>query len=115
MSLWLVVIAVFIAEGLNIYGEMSAARLAVPSALLNSTNVVLFVLVTIGAWLLLFAYAFGYQNVKNIWIVSAMAVTSILIIEPILAWVFFHQIPTKGSLLGLVLGAIGLITTIIWR
>ena len=49
MPLLLIILAIFVAEGFNIYGEMSAARLSNPSALLSSANIFLFVLVTIGA------------------------------------------------------------------
>ncbi|MDP3958245.1 MAG: hypothetical protein Q8Q36_02145 [bacterium] len=115
--MWLAVslLLIFIAEGFNIFGEMVAAKLPTTESLFSLKSIPLFILVTIGACLLLFAYSLGYQSTKNIWIVSAAAVTSILIIEPILAYAFFQQLPTKGALLGFIFGIAGFIATLTWR
>lgn len=104
-----------IAEGLNILAEMYAARLGGIRALFEQQNLYLFVVVFIGCSLLLTGYAIGYSAAKNIWVVTAMSIGGILVVEPFLAWTFFHEIPTKGAIVGLVLGTIGLIATIIWK
>ncbi|MEM5778032.1 MAG: hypothetical protein QXK49_00160 [Candidatus Aenigmatarchaeota archaeon] len=64
--------------------------------------------------MLILGYIFGFSSFKNIWIVSIISITSILISEPILAYTFFHQMPTTGALIGLVFGVLGFISTIIF-
>ncbi len=59
-------------------------------------------------------YILGYKSFQNIWIVSALSITSILIIEPILGYALFQQLPTKGAFLGLILAVIGFIVTLIY-
>lgn len=68
-----------------------------------------------GGVLLVLGYMFGYQAFKNIWVVSVVSITSILIIEPALAYAVFHQVPTKGAVAGLVLGIIGLFLSLFWK
>jgi len=43
---------------------------------------------------LLFGYMIAYSGFKNIWIVSVVSITAILVLEPLLAWTFFHELPT---------------------
>jgi hypothetical protein len=40
-----------------------------------------------------------------------MSITSILIIEPLIAYLVLKQLPTKGALIGLILGALGFAAT----
>jgi drug/metabolite transporter (DMT)-like permease len=56
----------------------------------------------------------GYRAFKNIWIVSAILVTSILVVEPTLAWFLFKEIPTLGASIGIGLGVIGLIVALVF-
>lgn len=84
-------------------------------SLFEPKNLFLFAMVFSGCTLLLVAYTVGYQAAKNIWVVTAASVGSILVVEPVLAWIFFHQLPERGALAGLVLGAAGLIATTVWR
>jgi hypothetical protein len=56
----------------------------------------------------------GYRVFKNIWIVSAISITSILITEPILNYLIFHELPTKGALAGLILGVIGFVLALLF-
>lgn len=105
----LVLILLLIGESLAIYAEMIGAR----NSHLNSQpllNIILqmFLLITVAGGFLLAGYMLGFNAFKNIWIVSAASITSILIVEPILAWTIFQQIPTTGAAIGLILGIIGL-------
>src|SRR3989338_8137406 len=113
--LWISIFLIFVAEPLLIGGEMFAARLSSWTELLKPQNFKLFFMAIIGATLLLFGYALGYQSTKSIWIISAVSVTAILLVEPLLAYIFFHQLPEKGALVGLLLGAVGLCATVVWR
>ncbi len=60
--------------------------------------------IVIGGALLVAGYMLGYVYVKNIWVIAAVSVGSILIVEPILILILFREVPTTGALIGLVLG-----------
>jgi hypothetical protein len=103
-----------VGEGINIYAEMLSARLPGTAALLEYRNLFLFGMVIIGCSFLLFGYTIGFQASKNIWVVTVSSVVAILLIEPLLAYAFFGQLPQKGALVGVILGAIGFLATLIW-
>ncbi|WP_229169629.1 MULTISPECIES: hypothetical protein [Bradyrhizobium] len=67
----------------------------------------MFLLISFGGILLVFGYALGYMHLKNIWIIVAISVGTILVVEPILTLLLFRDLPTAGSLIGLTLGALG--------
>lgn len=67
------------------------------------------VVIMVGSFALLAGYMLGIKAFNNIWIVSAVSISSILILEPIVAYSVFRQIPTKGAFIGFLLGAAGLI------
>ncbi|MDB4978829.1 MAG: hypothetical protein JWM56_1015 [Candidatus Peribacteria bacterium] len=69
-------------------------------------------LVTIAGGLLVVAYILGFSVFQNIWIIGAVSMTSILIVEPFIAYSIFRQLPTKGALVGMIMGTIGLIITL---
>lgn len=109
-----VVLAIFLGEGLMIYSEMYGARQYTP----GSFNHIFWKMLTImvpGGALLVAGYIFGYNAFKNIWIISVVSITSILLIEPVLAYAVFHQLPTKGAVAGLILGVIGLFLGLFWK
>ncbi len=109
----LVVLFVFLGEAFSIYAEMLAARNNYFSSQpIFQTFLKGFLIITIGGGLLILGYMLGFKSFKNIWIVSVTSITSILIIEPILAYTFFHQLPTKGALIGLIFGTLGFLATI---
>ncbi|MBB4363026.1 hypothetical protein GGD65_004059 [Bradyrhizobium sp. CIR18] len=72
----------------------------------------MFLLVSLGGILLVFGYALGYMYLKNIWIIVAISVGAILVVEPILAVLLFRDVPTAGSLIGLILGGFGALAAI---
>lgn len=100
---------IFTGEMLAIYAEMVGAKThAIFSGNFWEVFFKMLPIMVIAGALLIAGYILGYRAFKNIWIVSAISITSILIIEPILAWTTFQQLPTTGALIGLILGAIGL-------
>ena len=105
---------VFAGEALSIAAEMFGARLQGHQ---SETFLVVFVkmfgLITFAGGLLILGYMVGLRAFQNIWIVSAISITSILIIEPLLAYTVFHHAPTLGALIGLVLGALGFAAAIL--
>lgn len=105
----------FFGEGLIIYAEILSAKMFYTQA-----RPFWFVMSRVGAvalistFMLLCGYMFGLQAFKNIWIVTVISITSILLAEPILTYTVTHQLPTKGAVVGLILGFIGLIITLVW-
>ncbi|MGY8684386.1 hypothetical protein Q2941_42535 [Bradyrhizobium sp. UFLA05-153] len=62
----------------------------------------MFLLIMLGGILLVSGYAIGYMHLKNIWIIVATSVGSIVVAEPILTFLLFREVPISGSLIGLV-------------
>lgn len=110
----LAIILLFLGEGLAIWAEMIAARnLGLTGRPFLNVFLKMFLVIVIAGGFLIAGYMLGFRAFQNIWIVSAISITSILIIEPILAWTIFQQIPTRGALLGLIFGAAGFLSAII--
>jgi len=103
--------ALFLGESLIIGAEMWAAKNFQNSVRPEALAMTAFVISVIGVALLVYGYMWGYQAFKNIWIVTALSVAGILIVEPLIAWLLFQEMPTRGALIGFSLGVVGLITT----
>ena len=102
-------------EVLSIYAEVKAASLYTSDG--HSFGRIFLRLafaVTLGGIFLLGGYMLGLKAFKNIWIVSTISVTSILVAEPILAFTVARQTPTPGALIGFALGLVGLLVATLW-
>lgn len=113
---FLIITVIFIAESVSIYSEILSAKQFDGSA--TSFWRVFFKLTIftfIFASLIMAGYMLGQKTFKNIWIVSVISITSILVVEPILAWQIFKQAPTKGAVLGLIFGGLGFLFTLFWK
>ena len=109
----LVIVLIFLGESLAIYAEMWGAHQgAFDNKPWMQIFFKMFLIITISGGLLISGYMLGFKAFQNIWMVSVTSITSILIVEPMLAYVFFRQMPTLGATVGLVLGAIGFLATI---
>lgn len=64
-------------------------------------------LMAVAGAFLIGGYMIGYNAFRNIWIVSVISVTSILIVEPVLAYTICRELPTRGALIGFVFGMVG--------
>lgn len=105
----LVLALLFTGEALAIYAEMAGARNShIAAQPFLQIFLKMFLLMTLAGGLLIAGYVLGFKAFKNIWIVSVASITSILLVEPILAWTIFQQIPTTGAIIGFILGTIGL-------
>lgn len=113
MSKLFAVLLIILGEFFAIGAEMIAAhKLAITGTATGKIFLSMFIAMTIAGGFLVLGYMLGYKAFQNIWIVSAVSITSIIIIEPILAYTIFHELPTRGAGIGLCLGIIGLITTL---
>ena len=113
MTKFLAIIIIFVGEAVSIYAEVFAARHYNSTA--NSFAGTFFKILPVmilGTSLLLGGYMFGLSKFKNIWIVSAISVTSILFLEPLIDYTVGGQLPTKGALVGLVFGVLGFFATL---
>lgn len=112
---WIAIACLIIGEVISVYSEMIAAR---SHDLLDGTAFWVtfaksFGLIIVAGALLIIGYMVGFKSIKNIWIVSVLSVTSILVVEPALAYGIFKQLPTKGALIGLIFGGLGFIATLL--
>jgi len=106
------ILFLFFGEAFSVYSEMVAAKshhVAIESS--SAIYVKACLVIALAGCLLIAGYMIGYKSYRNIWIVSAMSITSILIMEPLIGYLVFQQLPTRGALIGLILGALGFIAT----
>ena len=115
-NLWLsiiVILLIFLGEGLSIYAELIAAK---NNSLSSSPPYLLFLkmflVITLAGGILIAGYMLGFLTFKNIWVVSVTSLVAILILEPFLSYYIFQQWPTKGAFIGLILGILGFIATL---
>jgi hypothetical protein len=102
------IILIFAGEALSIGAELVASRqFAIHRGSFVPTFIGMFLVIAFAGALLIAGYIIGYQHLKNIWIVATISVTSILIVEPILAFLLFQQFPTTGAGVGFLLGVLG--------
>ncbi len=110
-----VVLLILAGESASIYAELAAAKNHTLSQQpFLSAFLKMFPFIIAAGGLLLAGYILGYKSFQNIWIVSAVSITSILVVEPFLDYTLFQQLPTKGALIGLILGVIGFVVTLIY-
>ncbi|WP_439360267.1 hypothetical protein [Bradyrhizobium sp. DASA03007] len=106
------VAAIFLGEALSIFAELIASRQFGKAGGDLAMLLPMFLLISFGGILLVFGYALGYMHLKNIWIIVAISVGAILVVEPMLTLLLFREVPTTGSLIGLMFGAIGTLAAI---
>lgn len=104
----LVIVLIFIGEALSIYAELLGAQKhnLGDQALMPIFWKMFLVIALAGAFLIL-GYILGFGAFKNIWIVSVVSLTAILVTEPFISYALFHQLPTRGAWIGLACGLVG--------
>ncbi len=103
------ILFIFFGEVLAIYSEVIAARYLnnfLPSFLKMSG-----IMIIAGIFLIL-GYMLGMKYFNDIWIVGVISITSIIIAEPIITYIIFQEIPSRGALIGLVLGILGMLSAL---
>ena len=114
MATFITLLLIFSGETLSIAAEFVASKKQLPlvgHAIRAYAGPV--GLVTLGGVLLIAGYAIGFHHLRNIWIISAVSIGSILIVEPTFALLMFNQLPSRGAAIGFVLGVAGLIIALI--
>jgi hypothetical protein len=109
----LVILLIILGEALMIYAEMLGAKTyTVSSNPFLKVFLKMFLIMVLAGGLLIAGYMLGFSSFKSIWVVSIASITAILVIEPVLAFAFFKQMPTKGAIIGFVLGVLGFIAAV---
>jgi hypothetical protein len=103
------ILLLFIGESLAIYSEIIATKNinTFMSTFLKMSGVM-----TLAGLLLVAGYMLGLKYWQNIWIVSVVSIASIIIMEPIIIYSLFHELPAKGALIGFILGVLGLLSVL---
>lgn len=113
--MWLKLAAMFVlfsGEALAIYAEVLAAQRQHRGGSTALSNFIAsFPLAAVAAAALVGGYMLGIVAFRSIWVVAVISITSIVIIEPALAWTLFHEIPSRGAMIGMLLGVAGLIVS----
>ena len=102
----------FFGESLAIYAEVIAAKniSSFGSTLLKMSSVMILAGISLVA-----GYMLGVKYFQNIWIISAVSIASIIIMEPFITFLIFQEIPSRGALIGLILGIAGLLSALFIR
>ncbi|QXI31507.1 hypothetical protein [Pseudomonas vanderleydeniana] len=95
-----------------IYSEVVTAKVAQGGGVSWDAFIVPVLLMCFAGLCLLGAYWLGYVAVGDIWVVTVVSVTSLLILEPIVVWSLFGEMPRRGALIGFCLGALGMLSTV---
>ena len=110
---FLVLLLIFFGEFLLIFAEIRGANTySIPGQSFGRVFLQMFVVFIIGGIFLLSGYILGYRAFQNIWLLTAISVASVLIIEPTMSFVIFQQIPTRGAWMGLGFGTAGLLSAL---
>lgn len=95
-----------------IYSEVAVARLAQAGSTSWETLTFPVLLACFSGLCLMAAYWLGYRAVGDIWLVTVVSVTSLLMLEPLVIWSMFHEMPGRGEMIGFCLGALGLVAAV---
>jgi hypothetical protein len=109
MKKLIVVLLIFLGESVAIYSEVVAAKN------INTFTVTFWKMsgvMALAGLLLIAGYMFGLKYIQNIWVIGAVSIASIIIMEPLITYLLFHELPSRGALMGFVLGILGLLSAL---
>jgi hypothetical protein len=104
----LAILLVFVGELLAVYAE----TFGVKSKIFSSGFWRIVLIMSLGGLFLILGYILGYKSYGNLWTVTVISITTLLIAEPLVIIFAFHQTPTLGAIIGFILGVIGLIVSL---
>lgn len=109
---FLAIILIVLGESLFVYAEMKAAQEVQQFySSLYETFFNHLLTISLGAVSVLLGYALGILFFKSIWVVFVLSILSMLLIEPIFAFLLFKTLPEIGAILGMFFGFIGCLFT----
>jgi len=103
-----VIFLLVVGEALSIYAELIGAhQYSLHQGSFWPLFFKMFLLIAAAGGCLVAGFTLGYGAFKNIWIVSVLSLTSILVTEPFISYAIFHELPTRGAWFGLAFGVMG--------
>lgn len=102
-----------VGEFCAIYSEVVTAKLAQTGSGSWEAFLLPVMLMCFAGLCLLGAYWLGYVVVGDIWVVTVVSVVSLLLLEPVVVWFLFQEVPGRGALIGFCLGALGMLATVL--
>ncbi len=102
---------VFFGEAVAITAELFSSKLVANGSPIG-TFFWMSLLMAAGGAMLIGGYMLGYLYFKNIWIIVVISLGTLAILEPLLALILFHESPTTGALIGLILGILALLSAL---
>ena len=107
---YFVAFCIFVGELLVIYSEQIGAKLyGVGTYSFGAAFVYTLIPAIIGALLLVIGYMLGVRLHQNIWAITALSLSSILIVEPLFNYFYIGHIPAFGSFVGFIFGVLGIL------
>lgn len=107
--LYFVTACIFLGELLVIYSEQIGAKLyGVGTYSFGVAFAYTLVPAIVGALLLVIGYMLGVRLQQNIWAITALSLSSILIVEPLFNYFYIGHIPELGSFVGFIFGVLGI-------
>lgn len=107
---FIVAALIFFGELLVIYSEQIGSKLyGLQSYSFGVAFAYALVPAVAGALLLVVGYMLGLKFHQNIWAVTALSLSSILIVEPLFNYFFIGHIPELGSTVGFIFGVMGIL------
>lgn len=104
---------IIVGESLSIYSQVQTAALPVKDRRWFHTSRGLLLLWAVAGLFLISGYSFGVKAFGGVWPVTAVSVTSILIVEPLLLLALISHKPSRNEMGGFICGAIGLLITLV--
>lgn len=99
------ILLLFTGESLAIYSEIIAAKNINSFA---STFWKMLGLILLAGPILIAGYMLGMKYLQNVWVVGAISIASIVVVEPLITYFIFRELPSRGALIGLILGVIAI-------
>ena len=106
------VVLLFLGESIAIYAEVISAN-KYQETLFWPIFLKFLLLITIAGGLLLAGYMLGFKGFKDIWVVSVISIVTIIVTEPVINYMVFHELPNRGTTIGLILGMLGLVSMVV--
>jgi hypothetical protein len=103
------ILVLLMGESIAIYSEIIAAK---NINTFSATFWKMFALMAVAGLFLILGYMLGMKYIQNIWVVGAISVASIVVVEPLVTYLIFHELPTKGPIIGFILGILAILSAL---
>lgn len=67
----------------------------------------------ISFFLLLLGYIYGFRAYQRIWVITIVSWSSIVLVEPVLNYFLFHELPSGNTLLAAILALAAIVVSIL--